>query len=577
VAESAREPAAVLVEQGIELDRLGRTEEALAAFEAVVRRFGASEDPAVRRPVALALCRRASALDDLGRRDEELAACAELTARFGDAPEHELRRWAGQALTTRAWLLAAAGREEDAIAAYAEVVARFGAGGVLPEYDLVCAIHNRGLSLDAIGRYAEAIAAFDDVVARFAGTTDPDVAGMVVAALAAKSVVALRVGNTEDGARGADKALAVFDRFVAELGTPNAEMRAAVTTALASKAAALWADAHNSALVAIYDELLARAAPAPAPGVRATVFGALLSFSAVLSNLGLDEKADALPSTAAKLLGDAGEPDPPPADEPSDDELAALLGDTYRSDCWRWFATPDVDRPRDELAARAVDLFRRTAPVIALSGDSEPDSPRIAAAFLVRSVANGYALLSRPGPVGPGARARLPSRSMAEIGIRTVGLDRWADDQDRPLGLGEADDDADPSAQAQEAEGSIAGFPLAFAKAARVHDLYGIARRSPFAGELLVPERDRAANAVSRAIDWVEWLSARRPEAAPAAIAMLLMAQAAFVAARSPAPADEWFLGPELIRAALDESDVRQWCAEAGVALPGWLARDSSP
>jgi hypothetical protein len=438
-------------------------------------------------------------------------------------------------------------------------------------YDLACAVRDRGVVLARLGRYEDALAAFDEVVARFGGTPDRAVAGEVVGALGDKSAALRRLGRDDEAAHAADETVAAYDRVAARHGDPGAQARTAVTAALMNKAGALWDGGRNPRLVEVYDALLARVASAPEPEPSGAVLEALLSYAGVLTNLNLGELADTLPDMAAALFGDAGEPEPDEAGEPSDAELAALLAATYRSDCWEWFAAPDADRPCEDLADRAVDLLRRTAPVI--DGDEELDleAPRTAAAFLIRSIADGYALLTRPGPVGPQAQARLPVRSQADAGIRMLALDRWAADHGAPLGPVETDDEADPFPLTRELDGSVAGFPLAFVKAVRVYDVYATARRSPFAPELLRSQRDRAADAVSRAIDWVAWLAGHRPDAAPAAVALLLCAQASFVAAWSPAPRDEWFPDRALVADAVDESDVREWCEEAGVALPGWL------
>src|SRR4051812_16626574 len=289
-------------------------------------------------------------------------------------------------------------------------------------YDLACAVHDRGVVLARLGRYEDAVAAFDEVAARFGGTPDRAVAGEVIVALGDKSRALRRLGRDDEAARAADETVAAYDRAAARHGDPGAQARTAVAAALVNKAGALWDGGRNPRLIEVYDALFARVASAPEPEPTSAVFEALLSYADVLTNLDRGEQADALLDTAAALWGDGEDPGPDPAraDEPSDEELAALLAATYRGDCWEWFGAPDADRPHEHLADRAVDLFRPTAPVI--DGDEELDleAPRIAAAFLIRSIADGYALLSRPGPIGSEARARLPVRSQADAGIRML-------------------------------------------------------------------------------------------------------------------------------------------------------------
>jgi hypothetical protein len=179
-------------------------------------------------------------------------------------------------------------------------------------------------------------------------------------------------------------------------------------------------------------------------------------------------------------------------------------------------------------------------------------------------------VLSKPGPIDVRIRALLPVRSRAELGIRALGLDRWADDHDHPLGLRESDDEVELPAP-EDLPGGVEEFPPSFVKAVRTHDLIAAARRSPLAGELLGFERFRrsAADAVSRAVNWVVWLGPRRPEAVPAALTMLFLAQGYFIAVRAAAPRDEWFPSRALVRGLLEESDALEWLAEEGAGPPG--------
>lgn len=124
--------------------------------------------------------------------------------------------------------------------------------------------------------------------------------------------------------------------------------------------------------------------------------------------------------------------------------------------------------------------------------------------------------------------------------LRTLGLDRWAADHGHPLDLTPSDDEPDfelPSPG--ELPGGVEGFPAAFALAVRTADVVAAARRAPAAAELLAAAdlRDRAADAVARAVNWAAWLGQRRPEAAPAGVAMLLLAQGVFAATWSADPA----------------------------------------
>src|SRR5919199_4812570 len=92
-----------------------------AADEVIARRTEAEPEE-----VSAAMRSRARALKRLGRTNEAIAAFGALAARFGGAPEATVRGRAARALFQHAGLLAAAGRHGEATARYDELLARFG-------------------------------------------------------------------------------------------------------------------------------------------------------------------------------------------------------------------------------------------------------------------------------------------------------------------------------------------------------------------------------------------------------------------------------------------------------------------
>ena len=507
--------------------------DAIAAADEVIARARAAGP----EEVSAAMRSRARALQRLGRTDEAIAAFAALAARFADAPEATVRGRATRALLSHAWLLA-----ED-------------------------------------GRHEEALAGYDAVVARVSGTTDRATDEVAVMAQGNRVVSLLALGREEAAAAAADEALAAYDRHVAAFGAPAEDVCADVLRAVMNKARALWGDGRDPRVLSVYEEVIARARPAPPAQVRSAVVSALLSYGTALSDLGFGERANALPAVVAELFEgdlDEEEREPPAADEPPDDEIAALLARVWTDDAWRWFAAPDRDRPTDELGARAVALYDRTGPVVdGLAGDRDLDSPAVAAALLIRTVASGWAVLARGGSVSPRTRALLPVRSRTELGLRALRLDRWAAEHGHPLDLPPSEEELELELPSPgESPDGAEGFPAAFALAVRTADIVAAARRAPVAAELLAAAdlRDRAANAVARAVNWAAWLGQRRPEAAPAGVAMLLLAQGVFAAIWSADPTAAWFPTRDLVRQAVEAADMEDWFEEAGVVLPEWLS-----
>jgi tetratricopeptide (TPR) repeat protein len=503
--------------------------------------------------------------------------CFPLAVRSVSMSEHEQHPRDIDALMREALDLNALGRREEAIAVYGDVVARFGGkGDPALAWDLASALLNRALALQASGRREEAVADLDELVARFGATTDPEVGGIVAAALRTRAQVLTQLGRVDEALVAYDAAVAVHDRFVEDCGEArSSRLRVSAAYALLGKIWLLSRLGRREEMVSAYDALFARVGPTPEPALRGDLLSALLAQSGLLCRLGLDEKAATLPAMVVALFGagtgSAPEPDPAPGDGDADAAVAALLAATYRSDCWDWFAAPAEDRPRALLAGRAVDIYRATAPVLA--GDDDWDSPRIAAALHLRSIADGYALLARAGSLADNVSAKLPNRALAELGVRTAGLDHWAEDLDHPLDLGEPDTLDEVPERAEQSDDAGERFPLAFLQSMRAYEIIAAARESPPGGEILCSERfqSRSVDCIVDAQRWTAWLLQWRPEAKAGAIAMLVFSQAYFVAAWTTAPREEWFPSIDFLREVLAESDALEWLAQEG-ALPDWLS-----
>src|ERR687886_1616854 len=138
--------------------------DAIAAADEVIARARAAGP----EEVSAAMRSRARALQRLGRTDEAIAAFAALPARFADAPGATVRGRATRALLPHAWLLAEDGRHEEALAGYDAVVARVsGTTDRATDEVAVMAQGNRVVSLLALGREEAAAAAADEALAAY--------------------------------------------------------------------------------------------------------------------------------------------------------------------------------------------------------------------------------------------------------------------------------------------------------------------------------------------------------------------------------------------------------------------------
>jgi tetratricopeptide (TPR) repeat protein len=159
-----------------------RFAEVISAAEETRGRFGTCDDPSLRAAVATALINRARSFDALGRKDEELAAYEEVIALYESAREPQLEALVLLARINRAAVLREVGRDEDAVEAYADVVSRYEYGRDASWRDNVArALYFGAEILDELGRRREAIRAYDDLIARFGGPDDNDFIAATVA------------------------------------------------------------------------------------------------------------------------------------------------------------------------------------------------------------------------------------------------------------------------------------------------------------------------------------------------------------------------------------------------------------
>ena len=169
-----RRAARALVNKGFTLGTLNRGEEAIAAYDEVLRRFGEAPEPALREPVAWALVNKGVTLGTLNRSEEAIAVNDEVLRRFGEAPEPALREQVAWALVAKGFRLGTLNRSEEAIGVYDEVLRRFGEATepVLRE-QVAMALVNKGFRLGTLNRGEEAMAAYDEVLRRFGEAPEP--------------------------------------------------------------------------------------------------------------------------------------------------------------------------------------------------------------------------------------------------------------------------------------------------------------------------------------------------------------------------------------------------------------------
>jgi tetratricopeptide (TPR) repeat protein len=266
---------------GVVRGDLGRSEDAVRAYEQVVARFGDATEPGLREHVAKALVGKGVSLRALRRFEDELGAYNEVVARFGDATEPALlRELVARALFTRGARLGDLERFEEAVGVYDEVVERFGeASEPAVREQVAFALLGKGLRLGSLERPDEAVGAYDELVARFGDAAEPQLQELAAGALLAKGISLEALARPEE-------AVGVYDEVVARFGDATEPgLREPVARALAAKSDNLGARGRFEDELNVYDEMVARFGDATEPRLRELVAHALDAKAARLVTL----------------------------------------------------------------------------------------------------------------------------------------------------------------------------------------------------------------------------------------------------------------------------------------------------
>ena len=134
-----------------------------------------------------------------GRTEEALAACDAVADRHGESGNATVRLLVASALFMKAHMLCGANRPEDALSVYDEVMRQFEARHVRPSDHLVpSALLSKGDLLIKMNRLRDAQAAYDEVVLRFGDDEDMSFAEEVAEAIVRKGVLLYELRRPED-------------------------------------------------------------------------------------------------------------------------------------------------------------------------------------------------------------------------------------------------------------------------------------------------------------------------------------------------------------------------------------------
>ena len=284
-----------LVNKGRALGELGRAEDALAVLDEVVRRFGAGNGEGHPQAVATALVGTGGMLSSLNRHTEALAAWNEVTRRFGESRVPELESLVATARVGAVATLNTLNRPREALKACDEALERIGKNGSPALHgEFAAAMVGRGHALIALNRVDEAINAWRAVVDRFGTDDSPNIVEQVASALANIGTGLFQSGRLEE-------ALATFDGFVQGYAASDAPfLRELVARCFASRGNVLSALKQEPEALASWEEAIRGFEADSSPETAQSYCSALMNRAGALHEAGRSEEALKLWSDVAE-------------------------------------------------------------------------------------------------------------------------------------------------------------------------------------------------------------------------------------------------------------------------------------
>ena len=185
---------------------------AVSAYQKVVERFGAREDPELLRFVIRAQIRKAGALQNLSGLESAVPIYGDVVERVGNSEDPELLFWLATALSDKGDALWRMGDVDAAATAYDEVIGRFG-DSEKPEW-LSCvarALYCKGRARTDVGDLSSALSAYGEIVERFGASDSPALQWWVAESFILRGRALQTSGDVE-------AALAAYDEVVERYG-----------------------------------------------------------------------------------------------------------------------------------------------------------------------------------------------------------------------------------------------------------------------------------------------------------------------------------------------------------------------
>ncbi len=186
------------VNKGVELAQSEKLKEAIDVWDDVIQRYEDSTEPTLQAHVINARFKKAHVLGQLGRRPEAIAVYDAVITRHEASTAPELQEWVARALVNKGVEIALSEQFQKAIDIWDDVIQRFGASEVPALQEHVAnALYNKASALMPLGQYGAVIAACDDLIERYDQDERPEMREIIRSAYFYKARAYARMGQTQ--------------------------------------------------------------------------------------------------------------------------------------------------------------------------------------------------------------------------------------------------------------------------------------------------------------------------------------------------------------------------------------------
>ena len=226
----------------------GEAKPALATADELIKRFGASANPAVKETVAKTYLAQSTIYIALAKLKQAVAANSQVIQRYSGEPAAAMKQLVAQAYVDQIVLQARLHRIKDALTTFDQALGFMGDAPELAQYRAY-AYFNKGVAYRAVDDYPNAIQAYNQMLALFAEDKTADVQRLKASAYSNQAENLVKLERYSEAQQVVDEALTSF------AAASDANMREAVATLynnkgflLFAQSKQLWPDNKTAAL-----------------------------------------------------------------------------------------------------------------------------------------------------------------------------------------------------------------------------------------------------------------------------------------------------------------------------------------